>query len=444
MGRFLAIQDLSPDWRVFGFILAASLLTGILFGLAPALQAIRSRVVETNRGDFSSDHRSFRLRNLLVIAQVTVCVLLLISTTIVLRGEARATAQPVGLDLNGVWDVRSIAHHQPRVFERLSVEPGVEAVGAAWRAPLYGLPRRLAVIPSDRTESVSYNLVSSGYFAVFRIPTLRGRLFTQAEADTEAPVVVVGEAAARRLWPRQDAVGQTIQIPLPAVRPDSYWTRLPRFTSATVIGVVRDVMSGVTADLGSQANFIDFYFPTHAGVTGNTSLLVRLRDSTAARQHLQSVLDRIAPNLADFLNPMDDVLAVQIYPFRATSWIAEFLGGIALLMTISGIYGVMAYLVAQRTKEIGIRVALGAQRGDILSMVLRQSATLAAAGTTFGVACALIVAPLFDHELAAIQPYDWLPYTVTGAVVLMAALAASFAPARRAIAIDPIRTLRCD
>jgi macrolide transport system ATP-binding/permease protein len=141
---------------------------------------------------------------------------------------------------------------------------------------------------------------------------------------------------------------------------------------------------------------------------------------------------------------MDEVLALQIYPFRAAAWVAEFLGGIALLMTISGIYGVMAYVVTQRTKEIGIRVALGANRGNILGMVLRQSAMLAATGAALGVACALAVSPLIAHELAAIQPYDWLPYAATAAVVFMAALAASFAPARLAVAIDPVHTLRCD
>ena len=120
------------------------------------------------------------------------------------------------------------------------------------------------------------------------------------------------------------------------------------------------------------------------------------------------------------------------------------LAGIALLMTLSGLYGVMAYLVMQRTKEIGIRVALGADRASILRLVLRQSVMLAATGTTLGVACALAVAPFFAHELTAIQPYDWLPYASTAAVVLLAALAASFVPARLAVAIDPVRTLRCD
>jgi len=444
LGRLLAIEDLSPDWRVFGFLLAVSVATAILFGLVPALQTTRSRIVETNRGDFSSDHRPARLRNLLVIAQVAVCALLLISTAIVLRGGARAAAQPVGLDLHGVWDVRAIARHQPQIFERLSAEPGVEAVAAAWRAPLYGDPRRMALTRAGAKEWASYAMVSPGYFAVFRIPVLRGRVFTEAEADAEAAVVLVGEGAARRFWPGQDAVGQTIQIPRPAVRPDPYWTRLPQLTSARVIGVVRDVMSGMTANLSSDSNFVDFYFPTHAGAIGNDSVLVRLRDNADGRRRLEAALDRIAPNVADILAPMEDVLAVQMYPFRAAAWVAEFLAGIALLMTVSGIYGVMAYLVSQRTKEIGIRVALGASAGAILRMVLRHSALLAGAGAAIGVTCALAVAPLFAHELAVIQPYDWIPYAATAAVVLAAAITASFHPARRAVGVDPVRTLRCD
>lgn len=444
MGRFLAIEDLSPDWRVFGFLLAAAVVTAILFGLVPALQTVRSRIIETSRGDFSSDYRPARLRNLLVAAQVAVSTLLLVTTAIVLRGESRAIAQPVGLDLRGVWDVRAITRLQPKVFERLSNEPGVEAVAAAWRAPLYGEPRRLAVVSGEHEESVSYDLVSAGYFDVFRIPLLRGRLFTQAEADAEAPVTLVGEGAARRLWPGQDAIGQTLRIPSPATPPDPYWTRLPPFRSAIVVGVVRDVMSGVTANLGSQSDFIDFYFPTIAGTPGNTSVLVRLRSSTTSRQQLESALNRIAPNVADFLNPMDDVLAFQIYPFRAAAWVAEFLAGIALLMTVSGIYGVMAYLVTQRTKEIGIRVALGADRGNILRMMLRQSVKLAGGGALFGITCAVGVSPLFAHALAAIQPFDWLPYAATTAVVMLAAIVASIAPTRLAVTIDPVRTLRCD
>jgi predicted permease len=441
--RFLMIEDLSPDWRVFSFILAASVATALLFGLAPAIQTTRARVVETNRGDFSSDYRPARLRNLLVIGQVAVCGLLLICTVTVLRSIGRVNAQPLGLDIRGVWDVRLIAGQQAKAVKQLATEPGVEAVATAWRAPLYGSPRHLQVAPAGGQQqiSASYNLVSADYFRVFRIPVTRGRVFTAAESDSEAAVVVVGESVAKRLWPGQDAVGQTIRIPPPEVRPDPYWTRLPQFSAAQVIGVVKDVMSGVAGN-GSEETC--FYFPTHAGVYGNLSVLVRMRDAGGARERVEAALDRVAPSLADFLNPMQDVLGIQFYAFRVTSWVAGFLAAVALLMTVSGIYGVLSYLVSQRTKEIGIRVAVGASTANVVWLVARHSGRLAAVGAAGGGGLALAAAPVFAHQLQALQPYDWAPYAATAAVVMGAALGASFGPALRAVRVDPVKALRCD
>jgi ABC-type lipoprotein release transport system permease subunit len=179
-------------------------------------------------------------------------------------------------------------------------------------------------------------------------------------------------------------------------------------------------------------------------VVGNLSLVVRVAGTTDARQRIETALSRIAPNLSDFMWPVDDLLATQAYPFRVGSWIAGFLAGVALLLTVSGIYGVMAYLVSQRTKEIGIRVALGADSWSVVRLVIRQSAWLAGIGAAAGAGLALAVAPVFAHQLEVIKPYDWAPYAATGLVVLLAATAASYAPARRAVGIDPVRTLRCD
>ncbi len=209
-----------------------------------------------------------------------------------------------------------------------------------------------------------------------------------------------------------------------------------------MIGVVGDTITGLL-ERSALKSFI--YFPTHAGIVGNDSVLVRISGPQAAtRRRIETALDRIAPGLADFINPMDDVLALQIYPFRVTGWVAGFLAGVALLMTISGIYGVMSYLVSQRRKEIGIRVALGASAWHVVRMIVRQSAWLAGIGAALGAALALAVSPVFAHQLEAIQPYDWAPYAATALVVLIAAVAASYAPARRAVTIDPVRTLRCD
>jgi predicted lysophospholipase L1 biosynthesis ABC-type transport system permease subunit len=300
------------------------------------------------------------------------------------------------------------------------------------------------VIPSGGAQAIGlgYNLVSSAYFAVCRIPLRQGRFFTETESQAEAPLVLVSESTARRLWPGRDAIGQMVTIPPGQGQPEPFFTRVPPFPTARVIGVVADAITGMLAN-GSEIT--DLYFPTHAGIYGNDSVLVRAREErAAARRRLEAALDAISPSLSDFVTPMEDVLELQIYPFRVTAWVAAFLAGVALALTLSGIYGVMSYVVSQRTKEIGIRVALGAGRGEILRMVVRQSAWLAGVGAAAGVALALAVAPVFAHQIDAIRPYDWAPYAATAIVVFATAIGASYAPARRAVAIDPVRTLRCD
>ena len=439
--RTLVLESLTPDWRVFGFILLASILATLLFGLAPAVQTTRSRLVEANRGDFSSDYRPARLRSALLVTQVAVCSLLLIVTAIVLRSQQRVTANSVGLDLNGVWDVKIAEKYQAIAAERLAATPGIEAVAAAWRAPLYGRDRAIALIPSGSRAKVftGCNLVSPGYFTVFRIPVLRGRAFTDSEAEARAPVAVVSESAARRLWPGADAIGQTVSLP----PRDPLATGVPSFSEARVIGVARDALSGYLANSADLQRSL-IYFPTNRHASKNESLLVRLSDTAGARRRIAAALDGIAPSLYDMLNPMDDVLAMQIYPFQVTFWVAAFLGGLALLMTISGIYGVLSYLVSQRTKEIGIRVALGASSGDVVRIVVRQSARLAVAGVSIGIALVLAIAPVFAHQIEAIHPYDALAYGGAAALVLLAAVAASLAPSRRAGRADPMTALRCD
>lgn len=438
--QMMAVADLSPDWRVFAFILGAAIATALLFGLVPAVQTTRSRLVEANRGDFSSDYRPARLRNFLVVAQVATCALLLITTAVVLRSESRLIAQPVGIDTRGVWGLEAIARHRKAVAERLPGRTGVEVVTTAEHAPLLG-GSRIVAIPSGRSErmTVRDNFVSAEYFEAFRIPVLRGRLFTREEAANEAPLAVVSQSTARRFWPGRDPLGETIALPRPT-GPDAGFTPLPPFATARVIGVVGDVRSGMTRNNDEDTGV---YFPPHEGLNG--TVLVRMSGNPAdQKRRLDALLDEIAPSLASVVISMDDTMALRLYGFRATSWGAGFLAGVALLLTISGIYGVMSYLVSQRTKEIGIRVALGATAWDVVRMVVRQSARLAVVGAVAGVALALAVAPVFAHLLEAIQPYDWAPYATAAAVVLAAALLASFAPARRAVGLDPVRTLRCD
>ena len=441
--RFVGIADLSIDWRVFAFILIAAAAATLLFGLIPALQTTRSSLVQANRGDFANDLRPQRLRGALVIAQAALCTLLLTFTVIVVRAQQRVTAIDVGYDLRGVFDVRMVSKYQALAAERLAREPGVEAVAAAWRAPLYGSLRRAVVTPSGSRQAVGIgaDFVSPEFFPVFRIPLVSGRLFTAEEAAADAPVVVVSETAARALWPRRAAIGETIAI-APRRVGDAYYDRVPRYPSARVIGVVHDVVSGMLANGGETAAL---YFPNTARAANNDSVLVRVRGGSAgALRRLEAALGEVAPSLADAINPMEDVLALQIYPFRVVFWVAGFLGCFALVLTVSGIYGVMGYLVNQRTREIGIRVAMGARAADLVGMVVRHSARMAAFGAVIGIALALSVAPLLAHEVAAVQVYDVVAYVGAAAIVVISTLAASWQPARRAMAVNPASALKCD
>lgn len=441
--KVVTMPNLTPDVRVFGFILLVSIAATVLFGFVPAIQTTGSSLVQANRGDFSSDYRPTRLRNALVVVQVTICALLLICAGIVLRSTRWVERQNVGMDTRNVLDFRMAEKYQAQAAERMATEPSVEALAASWKAPLYGNARGIFATASGGKERVGlvYNFVSSPYFQVFRIPVLRGRTFSGEEEQGGTPVVIVNERAAHRLWPGQDALGQSLILP-PREHRDPYFDRSPRYTVARVIGVVQDTIQGAIA-AGPEPGCL--YFPTSARDAHNDSLLVRVKgDSEKAKRTVVATLDQIAPSISDQVNPMDDVLAVQIYPFRIMFWLTSFLGVLGLILTASGIYGVMSYLVSQRTREIGVRIALGADARDVVAMVVKQSLKLAAVGVVAGSGLMLSIAPLLAHELAAIHPYDAVAYAGGAALVWATVLAATFYPSRRATRIDPAVTLRCD
>jgi ABC-type antimicrobial peptide transport system permease subunit len=168
------------------------------------------------------------------------------------------------------------------------------------------------------------------------------------------------------------------------------------------------------------------------------------RGKGAGRRDIQAALDELAPDLADQINPLDEIHETMVYPFRIAFWIAGFLGALAILLTISGIYGVLSYLVSQRTKEIGIRMALGAGSGAVVRMVVSQCMRLVTIGAAIGAALALLVAPVFANQMEAIQPYDLTAYLGAMLLIAAASLGASLRPAQRAVAVDPLSALRCD
>jgi predicted permease len=430
----MRIPSLDPDIRVFLFVLGAALSAAILFGLAPAIQATRTSLSNVAKGDFGNDLRPGRLRNVLVVTQVTVCVLFLVSAGVLLRGSRQLAERDTGMDLDRVANVDIPKQSRARILERLTGEPWVEKIATAWRAPLYGELRTVNVLPSGSKDEVraGYNFVSPEYFEVFGIPLKRGRNFTRQENDSEAAVVIVSEATARCLWPNQEAIGQSIRIG----RDDAV-----KRGNVQVIGVAGDAISGWIHD-GIDRTCL--YFPIGSR-PGRRTDLMRVRGGLpAARRQFAIAVESVAPTSEWHFVPMEEVAFTSLSPFRAASLVAWILGGLALILTLSGIYGVLSYLVSQRTKEIGIRMALGASASAVLRSVLAQSFKLTALGAMMGVLAALGLSHYMAARVEMINTFDWTAYLGGVTLILFAALAAGYIPSRRAARVDPAVTLRAD
>jgi predicted permease len=443
----LGLWNAAPDARVLAFLLATAGLATLGFGLVPAIQTSRSRLVEANRGEFGAGFRPARLRSALVVLQVMVCALLLISAGVALRSEQRLARQDFAADARGVFAVSlngaDEKFRQP-VMDRLLSLSGTAALGvcSGWHGafPLTG-----RVASGNGDFLVRLNRVSPEYFDVDGI-AVRGRTFSTAEAEAEAPLVIVSETAARLLWPHGNALGQTLD--LKDDRAFDLWENVPAkpFHSALVIGVARDSLPDLGASLTAGAPTRALvYFPM--GLKTKTffpTVVVRMRGAPeSARRAVEQAVESLAPDQA-WIASEQEQLDRFFYPFRALASISGCLGVLALLLTVSGVFGVSSYAVTQRRKEFGIRIALGAGAARVTGLALRQSLRLAALGAALGVLAALAVARVIAHNMTQMDLFDTAGYAGGVLVVMAAAVAAAWVPARRAVRADPAVTLRCD
>jgi predicted permease len=458
----LTLWNSAPDWRVFVFLLGTAGAATLVFGLVPALHTLRSRLVEVNRGEFA-DHRPARLRSALVVAQVTVCALLLISAGVTLRGERRIVTQDVGADMGGVFTIMPISMDSAIIsdstvgrimLERLSSLPQAEPAGVCRYTPGQKWSQRWdppKFKTGTVTASIPFNRISPGYFNILRVP-IRGRNFSTEEAETEAPVVIVSEAAAQRLWPRSDALGQLLDI---SEQGEPKYLGEPPFRFVRVVGVVRDSRFLLDTDGSDGRAQGVVYFPTGLRTESYSMIIVRMTgDPNSGRRTLEKALNEVVrlPNRA--LSPVQARLDLYLYPYRALFAIAGFLGALALALTVSGIIGVCSYAVVQRKKEFGIRMALGASQARVTGMVLWQSLRLAVVGAGIGALAALALARVTAHygwyragiafSMKQLDVFDPAGYVAGALVVMAAAIASAWVPAKRAVSVDPVQTLRCD
>ncbi|MCH9647122.1 MAG: ABC transporter permease [Deltaproteobacteria bacterium] len=443
--------DLGLDLRVVGFTLLLALGTGLLSGLAPAIKASRPDLVSALRDESGSIGRGYRrlgLRNLLVVIQVAVSTVLLLGAGLFLRSLASAQAIDPGFDLRqgvvaslalGLGGSYSEAEGRlflERVEERVEALPGVSSAALAESLPL-GFSVRLrgidiegaAAKEDDDWPQVDFTKVGPGYFETMGIAVPWGRSFSPQD-DSGAPgVVIVNEEAAKRFWPGESALGKTLRFD----------TDEPYLE---VIGVAR---TGKYRTLGEEPRpFV--YQPYRQSYTSFMSLIVAGQGNEAQLlRTIRQELEVMDPDLPLFdIRTITDHLAIMLFPARVGAVLLAAFGLLGLVLASVGLYGVVAYSVARRTREVGIRMAIGAHRRDVLRLVVREGMTLVVFGLALGLALAVAAGRLLGRWLYGIEPTDLLTFTAVPLLLLGVALVANLVPARRATRIDPMVALRHD
>lgn len=451
--ELLGVSHVSTDGRVLAFTLGVSLITGVLFGIAPSLAALRTDVNTTlkegsREGSFGG--RGNRLRSALVVAEIGLALVLLTGAGLLGRSFSKLLSVDPGFNPHNLLTMRltlpNSAYPQDQnrsqffrqLLERVDALPGVRSASASSWLPFTGLGAATGLTVEGRpplapgVELVcDVRVIEPDYFRTLGIPLLRGREFTERESSVESHVVIVSEALAREYFPNEDPLGKRITIEMkdPKDNPPS-----------EIIGIVGDVKHQ-TLDTAIRPMV---YWPHPELAYGFMSLAVRtdgdpLRLAGAVRQQVRA----LDPNLAvSGIATMDQLLATSVAQARFSTLLLSIFAAVALLLAAVGIYGVMAYGVMQRVREIGIRMALGADAGTLKRMVLRDALRLSVAGIAIGLLAAFGLTRLMASLLFGVTPHDPVTFFGVAALLSFVALAASYIPARRATRVDPMVALR--
>ena len=442
-------QSFAIDWRVLAFLVFASLLSGALFGLAPALQISLSGLNETLKDGWSQPSGSARsrLRSALVVSQIAVAALLLVGSGLLLRSFARILAVDPGFHAENVLtmdislpsskykeDAQQIAFYD-NLIGRIRNLPGTLSAGAIINLPLDGggmngdFQIQGRTFPPNQLPLSEKSIVTADYFRAMGVRLLRGRWFTEQDGRDAHTVAIIDESLARRFWPNQDPIGQHLDIQL-SDKPN--WQE--------IVGVVADV-KGDALDASTTS---EIYVPHPQTPTGSMTLVIR---STAEPGTLAAAV-RLRVAEVDKEQPifnvrtMQDVVSNSLSGRRMSTILLAAFAGCAMLLASIGIYGVVSYWVAQRTREIGIRSALGARQSDILRMVLGHGMLLAAVGTGIGLAASLALTRFLATLLFDVSSHDEVAMASAAAALIGVALLACYIPARRAAKVDPLTALR--
>jgi putative ABC transport system permease protein len=444
------LEMVGIDGLVLLFTVVASLACGLFFGIVPALTASGSSFTDALRegGRTGSGSRGNRTRSVLVVTEIALALMLLVGAGLLVRSFVQLLDQNPGFDPTRTVTMRlslpqarygaegQRGQFYARFFDRVDALPGVGSSGAISFLPLNGLGAATSMRivgkpepPRGQEPVTDVRVITHEYLKTMGIPLLKGRLFNELDAADAKGRVVINQTMAERHWPGEDPIGKRVRIT---------WDD----QEDEVIGVVGDVRhAGLDGEIRAMT-----YWPFARNPYGTMTVTVRTTgDANRVVSSIVGVVREFDPELAvAAVQTMEDVVATSVAERRLTMLLLMIFAGAALLLAAVGIYGVIAYSVTQRTQEIGIRMALGAQRGDVLRMILRQAALLAGTGVVAGGIGALLVTRLMSGLLFNVKPTDPLTFAGVSALLAVVAIAASCVPGLRATRVDPVIALRAE
>jgi putative ABC transport system permease protein len=446
-------SGITADWRIVTFTLLLSIATGILFGLIPAMQASRIEMTTVPRKN--------KVRAILVVSEVSLALILLIGSGLLIRSFVSMRSVNPGFDTHNVLTLQisltgdqyqktaGVAQLADASIERIRALPGVESVAVGCCMPIGPVPNAPFVIanrPLVGTFHARANMptISPDYFDVFKIPILRGRKFTDRDVAGAPPVAIINQAMAREFWPNNDAIGARISLGSKSSAEPS--------TPLEIVGIAGDVRERTDRSTDPEGNTIYISLPqTSDGYTSYivrnpTTWMVRTRvEPHSLSSAIKNELIQASRGLAVVnIRSMDEIESASTAREDFNMVLMLIFGGSALLLAAIGIYGLMAFSVEQRTREIGIRIALGAASGNVQNMVIAQGMLLVLTGSAIGIAASLALTRFLASFLYGVAALDPIVFIAVPILLSTVALAAIWFPARRASRVDPIQALRCE
>ncbi len=443
--------NLSVNPRVVAFAFGSAFVTALLFGLAPAKQALGTDLAASLHGAYATvDRRRFRLRHALVVAQVALSLMLVVTASLFVRslrnvaqtnpGYAFANVELVSIDatISGYSSEEAVSLVD-RLQERLRAIDGVTTVSTARMIPLQGGSLGLGDIEvagyqgegNDGTVDADWNVISPGYFSLVGSHVIDGRDFSSLDRAGAPLVAIVNDTFARTAWPGRPAVGQQFMQE----------TRRDQKQAVMVIGVVADAKYRYFSDTPKPFVFV----PMAQQPMGDITLFIKHTAGRNVSQEIRSGIAQVDASVPIIvMQSFADATAIGLIPQRLAAWTAGSVGAIGIFLAALGLYGLMAFLVTQRTREIAIRMALGASEGNMRSMVMTQAAWLGTTGGVIGLVLAAVIGTLAQSLLVGVPPIDPIAFAGTAALFALVLTAACWNPARRAAATDPATALRAE